>query len=304
MFARVVAEGNHDEREGYPAMLKTLVAGLLSMTALVPPALAQDGRSMDRGQWQRDRAERPAPPPAPPRGDAGPAPAPDAPRRWDGGGPPRGDAQAPRPDRPAPPDRAWREGRGPEGAWRREREDARPDADRRQWERRDDGMPRPRPPEGAWRGDRDEPRPLDRPGAPDRVWRSDRADPRRYDARDRPPPPPPAAVWRSGRDDRWDRTWRREPRYDWQRYRAERRSAFRLPRYYAPYGWDRGYRRFGIGMPLAPVLYAPRYWIYDPYAYRLPDAEEPYRWIRYYDDALLVDIEDGTVVDVIHGIFA
>jgi hypothetical protein len=27
------------------------------------------------------------------------------------------------------------------------------------------------------------------------------------------------------------------------------------------------------------------------------------RWIRYYDDALLVDIRDGYVVDVIHDFF-
>ena len=156
----------------------------------------------------------------------------------------------------------------------------------RGWQDRRDGAPglaRPTPP------------------APGAGWHSDRAEPRRrYDGR---PASPAASVWRSARDQRWDRDWRRQPRYDWNRYRDERRSAFRLPRYYAPYGWNGGYRRFGIGVGLAPMLYTPRYWIYDPYAYRLPEAEEPYRWVRYYGDALLVDIEDGTVVDVIHGIF-
>ena len=29
----------------------------------------------------------------------------------------------------------------------------------------------------------------------------------------------------------------------------------------------------------------------------------PYRWVRYYDDALLVDIYSGEVVDVIYDFF-
>jgi hypothetical protein len=171
----------------------------------------------------------------------------------------------------------------PDGEWRSER----PAEPRQDWQRTRDRQDR-----------REEVRDgVRRP--PDHVWST--GSDRRYDRRDGPTPP--AAIWRSEREGRWDREWRREPRYDWNRYRSERRSAFRLPRYYAPYGWNGGYRRFGVGMPLAPMLYTPRYWIYDPYAYRLPDAEEPYRWVRYYDDALLVDIEDGTVVDVIHDIF-
>ena len=40
-----------------------------------------------------------------------------------------------------------------------------------------------------------------------------------------------------------------------------------------------------------------------PYAYRLPEAYGPYRWVRYYNDALLVDIRDGRVVDVVNDIF-
>ncbi|MEH3123868.1 MAG: RcnB family protein [Sphingomonas phyllosphaerae] len=268
-------------------MLKAMVAGLLSMTALVPPALAQDGRSMDRGQWRRERAERPTPPPEP---AVRPAPA----------------AEVARPPEPAPRRRAW------QGTPER-RDPARWQRDGERNDRRAAGLPRPPAPNGDWRSERaadarddwQRDRVLqDRRDAarraPDRDWSAEPGR-RRYDRRDGPTPP--AAVWRSERDGRWDRAWRREPRYDWSRYRDERRSAFRLPRYYAPYGWNGGYRRFGIGMPLAPMLYTPRYWIYDPYAYRLPDAEEPYRWVRYYDDALLVDIEDGTVVDVIHGIF-
>ncbi|MBN8808286.1 MAG: RcnB family protein [Sphingomonas sp.] len=110
--------------------------------------------------------------------------------------------------------------------------------------------------------------------------------------------------WRGGdRGGNWNRDWRGSGRYDWQRYRAENRSIFRLPRYYAPYGWSYGYRRFSIGFTLDRLLFSQSYWIDDPYEYRLPDAYGEFRWVRYYNDALLVDIYTGEVVDVVYGIF-
>ena len=107
--------------------------------------------------------------------------------------------------------------------------------------------------------------------------------------------------WEGNRS--WNRDWRRDQRYDWQRYRYANRSLYRARPYYAPYGWSYGYRRFSIGFSLSSVLFNQRYWIDDPYAYRLPAAYEPYRWVRYYDDVLLVDLRSGQVVDVIHDFF-
>ena len=100
------------------------------------------------------------------------------------------------------------------------------------------------------------------------------------------------------RGGQWDRGWRRDDRYDWNRYRQQNRNLYRLPRYYAPRGWNDGYRRFGVGVTLNSFLFGSNYWINDPYSYRLPDAWEPYRWVRYYNDALLVDVRTGRVVDV------
>lgn len=100
---------------------------------------------------------------------------------------------------------------------------------------------------------------------------------------------------------RWNNAWRNDRRYDWRDYRSSNRDRFRLPRYYAPRGYQ--YRRWSPGYRLEPFFYGRSYWIMDPWEYRLPPAYGPYRWVRYYDDVLLVDIDTGMVVDVITDFF-
>jgi hypothetical protein len=109
--------------------------------------------------------------------------------------------------------------------------------------------------------------------------------------------------WRDRRADtgNWRRDWRRDPRYDWQRYRDRNRSIFRIGLYVDPFGW--GYRPISYGWQLQPNYFAERYWISNPAYYSLPTVGWPYRWVRYYDDALLVDTRDGRVVDVINAFF-
>lgn len=101
---------------------------------------------------------------------------------------------------------------------------------------------------------------------------------------------------------RWTQDWRRDNRYDWQRYRSSNRMAFHIGRYNPPY---RGYayRRLSVGLFLQPLFYSQSYVIYDPYNYRLPAVYGPYQWVRYYDDALLVDTYTGEVVDVLYDFF-
>jgi hypothetical protein len=101
----------------------------------------------------------------------------------------------------------------------------------------------------------------------------------------------------------WNRGWRNDNRYNWSHARQQHRDNFHLPRYYAPHGWDYGYRRFSIGFRLSSILFEQNYWIDDPYYYDLPPAYGPYRWVRYYNDALLVDIYTGEVVDTVYDIF-
>ena len=72
--------------------------------------------------------------------------------------------------------------------------------------------------------------------------------------------------------------------------------------HYSPYR-GHSYSRFSIGFALQPLFYSQRYWINDPWQYRLPPAEYGTRWVRYYDDVLLVDTYTGEVIDVIYDFF-
>lgn len=111
--------------------------------------------------------------------------------------------------------------------------------------------------------------------------------------------------WRNNgtRDRRaWDRGWRGNDRYNWLSYRSRNRTIFSSGRYYAPYR-NYSYRRLNIGFSLGAPFFGSQYWINDPYQYRLPEAYGPYRWVRYYDDVLLVDTYSGQVVDAIYDFF-
>ncbi len=99
----------------------------------------------------------------------------------------------------------------------------------------------------------------------------------------------------------WNRNWRNDNRYDWRRYRDRNRSRFHFGFYNDPFGW--GYQPFSIGWRLWPNYYSSNYWINDPWQYRLPYAPPGTQWVRYYNDALLVDMYSGQVVDVIYSFF-
>lgn len=100
----------------------------------------------------------------------------------------------------------------------------------------------------------------------------------------------------------WSNNWRSDNRYDWRGHRQRYGDYYRQGRYYAPYR-GHSYNRIGIGFSLGTGFYGSRYWINDPWQYRLPAAYGSYRWVRYYDDVLLVDLRSGRVVDVIRDFF-
>ncbi|MCW2393933.1 MULTISPECIES: RcnB family protein [unclassified Sphingobium] len=312
-------------------MSRLLTFGLLASTMLVTAPVAAQERSANRGDWIRNQNQQQQ---SAPRQDGG-----DRRRDWSGqrGGPSRGEGIRPQPapqqrppatvttTRVAPSDAPrpnWQDRRAPDQAGRPDRpeqrerprdqprswndtsrnnanwrDDNRQQAENRaEWERRREQANR----DGNrtdWR-DRDDARRWD--GRRDNDWRRndstsrDRADWERQRLNER-------QRWADQR--RWDNRWRNDRRYDWQRYRTQYRSVYRMPTYYAPYGWNYGYRRFSIGIYLNDMLFGRNYWISDPYEYRLPPVYGSLRWVRYYDDALLVDTRDGYVVDVIHDFF-
>ena len=175
--------------------------------------------------------------------------------------------------------------------------------DRGNWRGRDRGTQNSIYPQ-AWQGDPNDPRlqhyrELERRNQQryDNDRNNDRRDWRGNDRNDR-------RDWRG--DDRgrrnWNRDWRNDNRYDWQRYRYSNRGLFHIGPYYSPYrGY--GYNRFSIGVFLDPFFYDQRYWIGDPWQYRLPPAEPGTEWVRYYNDVLLVDVYTGEVLDTIYDFF-
>ncbi len=259
------------------------------------------------GEWQgRNRGQAPV---AVPQAQAQP----QAPRgNWDGNrswqGRRNGDgvANVPRPVPQPRADSGSRDANGNGRGWNRGENEA----------RRDDGRWQGRQGNEGWRGRPPVVQPdVRRDG---RDWNDDR---RRADGGDN-------RGWRRGDDgrwgrhadnqghddrrwngndgrnhDNWNRSWRNDRRYDWKGYRNQYRDRFRAPRYYNPYGWNYGYQRFGSGIYLESLFYGRNYWISDPWTYRLPTAPYGYRWVRYFDDVLLVDVRSGYVVDVIHDFF-
>lgn len=128
-----------------------------------------------------------------------------------------------------------------------------------------------------------------------------RTNPPAYARPDRPAPVPQTAYSYQGRSPQWSTNWRDDSRYDWRDYRNEHQSVFRVGVYYDPFGW--GYQRYNIGWRLYPAYYQQNFWLTDPYMYDLPYAPWPLQWVRYYDDALLVNVFTGQVVDVMYDFF-
>lgn len=105
---------------------------------------------------------------------------------------------------------------------------------------------------------------------------------------------------RDVRDAREDfRDARQEHREDWRDYRSKNRSTYARGNWRAPFA----YQRFRTGAQLRPAYYGSRYYIANPGRYRLPPAVGANRWVRHYDDALLVNVRTGRVIQVINGFY-
>ncbi|WP_375401822.1 RcnB family protein [uncultured Sphingomonas sp.] len=99
------------------------------------------------------------------------------------------------------------------------------------------------------------------------------------------------------REDRRD--YRQANRDDWRGYRQGNRATFARGNYNAPFR----YNSFRPGTRIGAPYYQQRYVISDPSRYRLPRAVGNQRWVRHYDDVLLIDTRRGYVVDVLRGFY-
>ncbi|URW75623.1 RcnB family protein [Sphingomonas donggukensis] len=100
------------------------------------------------------------------------------------------------------------------------------------------------------------------------------------------------------REDRADRnrSWGRD---DWRGWRDRNRNLYARGTWRAPFR----YTSFRVGGRIAPSYYGTRYYIADPWRYRLPPARGYQRWVRHYNDVILVDTRRGTVVSVIRNFY-
>ena len=71
--------------------------------------------------------------------------------------------------------------------------------------------------------------------------------------------------------------------------------------YHRPHGWYA--HRWTFGEFLPTFFFARNYWISDYSEFDLPDPPEGCTWVRYGDDALLIDEDSGEVIQVVYGIF-
>jgi Ni/Co efflux regulator RcnB len=86
---------------------------------------------------------------------------------------------------------------------------------------------------------------------------------------------------------------------DWQDWRQHNREEFRRGSWNAPFR----YSVFSVGGRIAPVYYSPRYVIVDPWRYHLPRPASWQRWVRHYNDVLLIDMRRGVVIRVLRNFY-
>lgn len=105
-------------------------------------------------------------------------------------------------------------------------------------------------------------------------------------------------AWRG---DRGRQDWRADSRFrNYERnYSAQRH--YRFGRYERPRGWYA--RRWTFGEFLPSLFWSQNYWISDYSAFGLPYPPPGCVWVRYGDDALLIDRYTGEIIQVIYNIF-
>jgi Ni/Co efflux regulator RcnB len=98
------------------------------------------------------------------------------------------------------------------------------------------------------------------------------------------------------RDLRQEQRELRDARWDYNREVRDYNRAH-------PWKADFRYKRYTAGARIQPAYYSHRYVIVDYGRFRWARPGVNERWVRHYDDALLVNIRTGRVVKVIYHAF-
>lgn len=86
----------------------------------------------------------------------------------------------------------------------------------------------------------------------------------------------------------FQRNYRADARFRWEPYR-------RPPGFY--------YRRWVFGEVFPRAFWARDYWLTDYYRFGLLNPPYGYVWVRYGEDAVLVNVYTGTILRVAYGVF-
>ena len=86
----------------------------------------------------------------------------------------------------------------------------------------------------------------------------------------------------------WQRNFHAQQRHRWQPYQR-------------PQGWY--FRRWVFGMVLPTFFWTRQYWIENYWEFGLPDPPYGFVWVRYGDDALLVNVRSGYILQTVYDLF-
>jgi Ni/Co efflux regulator RcnB len=86
---------------------------------------------------------------------------------------------------------------------------------------------------------------------------------------------------------------------DWRGMRDRNPNDYRRGNWRAPFA----YRSFGVGAVVPRAYWGSRYYVNDWARYRLPRPNGAYRYVRHYDDVLLIDVRNGHVIRSYRGFY-
>lgn len=92
---------------------------------------------------------------------------------------------------------------------------------------------------------------------------------------------------------------RQDRRESWQDYRQRNRHLYRAPAFRAPFA----YQRFGVGAAINARYWGNGYRVNNYARYRLPEPGRYQRYVRHYNDVLLVNTRTGRVVRVYNNFY-